>query len=766
MHKKLPVLVLKDMILFPGSEIRLELTSEELDLINLCSNEYDSNIMVVMPSNSLEEFIDEEELPSFGIASLIKMKINMPNGKTRVVIAGRDRAYIKSYDKKDIIIASIEKLHKENLSLNEELAYVRRLVERVDEYVSEVPYVSNTIINQMAGVSSLDELTDIIALYLPISHLRKLEYLKEEKASIRAKMILDDINNDLKILKLEQDIDAEVSQKIDESQVEFILKEKLKVIKDRLGESQGKETDIDKLKDKIKKLKAPKKIKDKLLTEIERYEELSVLSPESGMIRAYIEMLLDLPYQNATVDEKDLNKVKQALDETHFGLDDAKERIIEYLAVKENTESSRSPILCFVGPPGVGKTTLAKSIASALNRNFAKISVGGVNDEADIIGHRRTYIGSRPGLIINGMKKAGSINPVFIIDEIDKMTKDIKGDPASALLEVLDTELNQAFVDHYIEEEYDLSKVMFITTANYIEQVPNELRDRLEIINISSYTEYEKLEIAKTHLIPEQLKEHGLKSDDFKIDNKALMIIIRNYTKEAGVRELTRQIARIMRKFVKEKLLGEGKDKIKITEKDLKKYLGNVKYLYNGSLTKAEVGIINGLSYTPFGGDILQIEVTYYKGTGNLLLTGSLGDVLKESAKLAFSYIKSHAKDLDIKEDVLNKNDFHLHVPEGAVSKDGPSAGITIATALLSALLNKEVKSSIAMTGELSLRGKVLPVGGVKEKLIAAHRSGIKQILMPVENAKDLEEVPENIKDDLEIILVSDYKEVISELFG
>ena len=491
----------------------------------------------------------------------------------------------------------------------------------------------------------------------------------------------------------------------------------------------------------------------------------SSLSPEVGIIRNYIDWLINLPWDNFTKDETNLMKVKKYLDSTHSGLDKAKERIIEYLAVKQKTNNLKSPILCFVGPPGVGKTTLAKSIAKSIGRETTKISVGGINDEAEIVGHRRTYLGANPGLIIQGMKKAGTTNPVFIIDEIDKMTKDIKGDPASSLLEVLDPEQNNKFIDLFIEEEFDLSNVMFITTANYIEQIPNELRDRLEIIELYSYTEYEKLDIAKKHLIPKEITEHGLTSKNVRFTDDAILTIIRGYTKEAGVRELDRVIATIIRKIVKDIVMNNTKSNCIINNGNIKKYLGNKKYLDNNDKELLSAGVVNGLAYTPYGGDLLQVEVTYFSGTGNLVLTGSLGDVMKESATIALSYIKANAKTFKLDDKIFRENDFHIHVPEGAIPKEGPSAGVTLTTAILSSLLNKKVSSDVAMTGEVTLTGKVLPIGGLKEKSIAAFRSGIERVFIPKENEPDLEEIPKEIKNKIDFILVDDYIQIFKKVW-
>ncbi len=763
----LPVLLIRNMVLFPWSEIRLEFDSDnDKKVISLAESFYENNIVIVNPKDLLEIDPDISELPKIGVLASIKMKIDMPNGKTRIILSGINRVYVHAYTKDDNIFeAMVSDTEEDELDIKEELAYSRALNKHIEVYVKEVPYMSNSVLGQIAGITSISRLTDIIALFLPTTFERKKEYIEEVSSTSRVKMILDDINRDIEVMKLEEEIEREVTKKMDESQKEYVLREKIKAIKEELGDINDKDTDIDLLKDKIRKLNCPKKVREKLEYEISRYEMCSSLSPEVGIIRNYIDWLINLPWDNFTKDETNLVKVKKYLDSTHFGLDKAKERIIEYLAVKQKTNNLKSPILCFVGPPGVGKTTLAKSIAKSIGRETTKISVGGINDEAEIVGHRRTYLGANPGLIIQGMKKAGTTNPVFIIDEIDKMTKDIKGDPASSLLEVLDPEQNNKFIDLFIEEEFDLSNVMFITTANYIEQIPNELRDRLEIIELYSYTEYEKLDIAKKHLIPKEITEHGLTSKNVRFTDDAILTIIRGYTKEAGVRELDRVIATIIRKIVKDIVMNNTKSNCIINNGNIKKYLGNKKYLDNNDKELLSAGVVNGLAYTPYGGDLLQVEVTYFSGTGNLVLTGSLGDVMKESATIALSYIKANAKTFKLDDKIFRENDFHIHVPEGAIPKEGPSAGVTLTTAILSSLLNKKVSSNVAMTGEVTLTGKVLPIGGLKEKSIAAFRSGIERVFIPKENEPDLEEIPKEIKNKIDFILVDDYIQIFKKVW-
>lgn len=764
MKSNLPVLLLKNMVLFPYNEIRIEFDKEEdKKLLSLSESCYESSILIVNPKDSLETDPEIEELPNFGIVGKVKMKLDMPNGKTRIILLGEKRAKVYAYSKDDGIYEALySTVSEEELSVKEEMAYVRALNKHIDVYVREVPYMSNTILSQTAGISNIDKLTDVVVLYLPITLDRKLEYLKEASSTSRVKMILDDINKDIEILRLEQKIEASVAMGLEQSQKEFVLKEKIKAIREELGEEEQNETEI--LKDKINALDAPKKVKDKLLVELNKYSMSNYSSPETGMIRTYIDWLLNLPWNNYTEDRKDLKKVREILDSTHYGLENVKDRVIEYLAVKQNTNNLRSPIICLVGPPGVGKTTFAKNIAKSLNRKVTKISVGGINDEAEIIGHRRAYIGSAPGLIIQGMKKAGTTNPVFIIDEIDKMTKDIKGDPASSLLEVLDKEQNKYFVDHYIEEEFDLSNVMFIATANYLSQIPEELKDRLEIIEHSSYTEFEKLDIAKNYLIVNSLKEHGLKPHEVTFTDDAILTLIRNYTKESGVRELDRLISTILRKIVKRIVVDKDKKKYSIDSDDLEKYLGIKKYLYNDNKDTERIGIVNGMAYTIYGGDILPIETAMFKGKEELILTGSLGEVMQESAQIAFDYIKANSDKFGVNLDKLENKSIHIHVPEGAIQKEGPSAGVALTTALISLFTNRPISSRISMTGEITLTGRVLPIGGLKEKVIGAYRAMINKIYIPKENEKDLKDIPDNIKENIKFVLVNDYIDIYNDI--
>ena len=762
--EKLIVLIINDMVIFPNNEIRIEYDNTfDRQMINII-DKLDSELMLIV--NPLEENIDVDitNLPRYGTLGKLKFKMNVPNGKTRVVLEGLKRVEISNYSKEeDFYYANYKEfINTENKA---EKDYYNILVKTIEKYIDKVPYMSNAVITQLSKVNNLDELCDLVGSFLSLDYSKKKKYITIIDPIERCKQLIEDMNEDLKFLELEQKIEEQVEKELSETQKEFFLREKIKIMQQELGEVNSKDEEAVKLKQRCQKLKCGPKIKERIKREISRYEAINSNSPELGIVREYLDWMLNLPWNTQTKDNNDLAKVKTILDASHYALDDVKERILEYLAVKQNTNSLRSPILCLVGPPGVGKTSLALSIAKSLGRKTAKISVGGINDEAEIIGHRKTYVGANPGRIIQGIRKAGTSNPVFIIDEIDKMTKDIKGDPASSLLEVLDPEQNNKFSDHYIEEEFDLSKVLFIATANYIEQIPYELRDRLEIINVSSYTEYEKLDIAKRHLVPKELEEHGLTPLQVQITDEALLLLIRNYTKEAGVRELERIIATLFRKIVKKILLEKDMPFYNINEAIVEEFLGKKKYIYTEKSEQNEVGVVNGMAYTVFGGDILPIEATLYKGKGELILTGSLGDVMQESCHIALSYIKANMQKFGLNEKVFSENDIHIHVPEGAVNKDGPSAGITITTALVSLLTNNSVDKNIAMTGEITLRGRVLAIGGLKEKIIGAHRAGIKKIIIPTENEKDLDEIPDDVKNNIKFVFVKNYQDVYNELF-
>ncbi len=765
MDEKLVVLIVNDMVIFPNSEVRIEFDNNyDKQMVELVDKIEDNLMLIVNPIE--EDNLDITTCPKYGTLGRLKLKMNVPNGKTRIIIEGLDRVEISSYEEEEKFFKANYKIIEYNEDTEEETSYYKLLVKSLEKYISKVPYMGNAILSQLNGIDTLSDLCDLIVNFLPLSYKEKKKYITTIDAIERAKYLIEDMNRDMKFAELEQKIEKEVEKELSDSQKEYYLREKIRLMQEELGDVNSKDSEVEKYRKKLDRLKCNSKIKNKIKREIDRYNNLNSNSPELGMIREYIEWMTSLPWNVYTKDTKNLPKVKETLDKSHYGLEDVKERIIEYLAVKENTNNLRSPIICLVGPPGVGKTSLALSIAKSLNRKTAKISVGGINDEAEIVGHRRTYIGAIPGRIIQGIRKAGTSNPVFIIDEIDKMTKDIKGDPASALLEVLDPEQNNKFYDLYIEEEFDLSQVMFIATANYIEQIPYELRDRLEIIDISSYTEYEKLDIAKNHLIPKEMEEHGLTSLQVQISDEAIMYLIRNYTKEAGVRELQRVIANLLRKIVKNLLLNENELFYNIDNNEIEKYLGKPKFSFTESLGESQIGVVNGMAYTIFGGDILPIEANLFKGKGSLILTGSLGDVMQESCHIALDYIKSNMDLFKIDSKIFEKNDIHIHVPEGAVNKDGPSAGVTITTTLISLFTNKKVSADVAMTGEITLRGRVLPIGGLKEKVIGAHRANIKKVFIPKENERDLDEIPENIKNDIKFIIVKDYLEIYKELFG
>ena len=760
---KLLVLIINDMVIFPNNEVRVEYDNVyDKQMIDIVDKIDDNLMLIVNPID--EDNVDVTSFPKYGVLGRLKLKMNVPNGKTRIVIEGIERVEISAYEEDEQFYRANYK-EIDTVENEESQRYFSVLVKHLENYIAKVPYMGNAILSQLSGIDTLTDLCDLIVSFLPIKYVDKKKYITTIDSIQRAKYLIEDMNRDLKFVELEQKIEAEVEKELNDTQKEYFLREKIKLMQKELGEGNNKDNEIERLTKKVAKMKCPSKVKEKIKRELDRYEGISSNSPEVGMVREYLDWMINLPWNNYTKDTDDLVKVKKILDSSHYGLEEVKDRILEYLAVKQNTNNLRSPIICLVGPPGVGKTSLALSIAKSLNRSSAKISVGGINDEAELVGHRRTYIGANPGRIIQGIRRAGTTNPVFIIDEIDKMTKDIKGDPASSLLEVLDPEQNNKFSDHYIEEDFDLSKVMFIATANYFEQIPYELRDRLEIINISSYTEYEKLDIAKNHLIPKELEEHGLTTLQVSISDESIMTLIRNYTKESGVRELERVIATLFRKIVKKILLSKDGMFYEIDNKMIEEFLGKKKYLYIETTDNDEVGVVNGMAYTVFGGDILPIEVTSFKGKGKLTLTGSLGEVMQESCHIALDFIKSNIKKFNIDEKLIEDMDIHRHVPEGAVNKDGPSAGVTITTALISLLTEKKVDKNIAMTGEITLRGRVLGIGGLKEKVIGAHRAGIRKVFIPIENEKDLDEIPEDIRNDIKFIAVKNYMDIYKNIF-
>lgn len=760
--EQLPVIILKGIILLPNNEIKLEFDTEiSKNIIDIAETLHDNKILIVSREDPLEESIDLETLPNIGVISKISHKMELPNGKTRLIITGVKRVYVNEYlnSESDILKSVITDIEEEKLDKKEEEALIKKLIKEVEYYIKAIPYASNSILSIISDINDLNVMTDVIVPYLDINQKRMLEYLNLTSTKERVELIIKDINNEIQTFKIEKELDNKVKKEMDETQRKFILKEKIKEIKKQLGDTTTKENEINKIKEKIENINLDDHIRIKIEEELNRYESLTDSSPEASVVRNYIEWLINIPWGVYTEDNKDLKNIEEKLNKSHSGLKDLKERFIEYIAVRGKTNNLRSPIICLVGPPGVGKTSFVFSLAKALDRNFVKISVGGINDEAEIIGHRRTYLGAIPGKIISSLKKAKSMNPVFLIDEIDKMTKDHKGDPASALLEVLDPEQNKYFTDSYMDIEVDLSNIMFITTANSIEDIPIPLRDRLEIIEVSGYTEFEKLEIARNYLLPRICNEHGLDSNNVEIEDELLLKIIREYTKESGVRDLERVISKLIRKIVTSLLKKKiSVSKLIIDEKSFIKYLGNPPFENNFD-KKLEIGVVNGLAYTPYGGDTLKIEVNYYKGKGQLQLTGSLGEVMEESCKIALSYIKANYKKFGIDYKIFKENDIHIHVPEGAVKKDGPSAGIAITTAIISTLINARVDEHLAMTGEITLRGKILKIGGLKEKSIGALRNGINKIIIPRDNFKDLEKLPKEVTENIKFIPVDNYME-------
>ena len=763
---KIIVFLSNEIILFPNSEVRFETDSfDDKEVFSLIEEDSSSRLLVVNPYNTTASFPDITELPRIATLAEVRMKIDVPNGKTRITLFGIERVEVEEYfNDNTFYFANYKEIEK--VIIEDDDTYKNLLIKSVERYINKIPYVSNSIMGQLHLINELDDLTDIVTSFLPFSIDKKKKYILELNPINRVKMIIEDMNEDIKFIELEEKIEEKVTKEIDKNQKEYYLREKLNVIQQELGDTNNKDNEISRINKKYSTLNCSREVKSRIKREIKRYQSTSSSSPESGIIRDYLEWMISLPWNKLTRDESDLKKVDASLNSTHFGLEKVKTRILEYLAVKQNTNNLRSPIICLVGPPGVGKTSLALSIAKALNRKWAKISVGGINDEAEIVGHRRTYVGALPGRIIQGMRKAGSSNPVFIIDEVDKLRKDMKGDPASSLLEVLDPEQNNRFSDHYIEEEFDLSKVMFVLTANYIEQIPYELQDRLEIIEVPSYTEIEKLYIARDYLLPRELNEHGLTQIQVQFSDEALITIINNYTKEAGVRELQRVIQSILRKLVKKLLIDNTVASYFVTKDMVISLLGKSKYEYEHIDSIDRVGVVNGMAYTPYGGDILPIEATSYNGEGKLLLTGSLGDVMRESAQIALSYVKTNSLKFNIVNLDFEKKDIHIHVPDGAIKKDGPSAGVALVTTLISLFSSKSVPSDIAMTGEITLRGKVLPIGGLREKVIGAKRAGVKKVFVPQKNENDINELDEELKEGLEFIFVDDYKEIYDNIWS
>ncbi|AZK44139.1 endopeptidase La [Erysipelothrix piscisicarius] len=758
-----PVVATRGVIVFPEQEIMIEVgRHKSMNAIDEAEKFFNGQVVLVSQKDILVDDPRQDELFEYG--SLVNIKaVKRKQGFLRVTFTGLKRVKIDTLnDDGRMLFGAVTSLDDIIGEENEEMALVRRITNEIEQVSVQNITIPTEIVNQLTMGVSASQLSDQFSQYFPLQLERKQELLEELSVNERLLMIIEEIQREHTLAQIENTINEKVKDRVEENQREYYLREKMRAIREELGDVSDIGEDSDEFREMIENNPYPEYVKEKAMEELRRYEMLPQASGESGVIRSYLEWLLKTPWWQQTEDIKDLNLVREQLDDDHFGLDKVKDRIMEYLAVKEMTGNLEAPIICLVGPPGVGKTSLAKSIADSLGREFVKASVGGVRDEAEIRGHRRTYLGSLPGRIIQGMKKAGVVNPVFLIDEIDKMASDYKGDPSSAMLEVLDPEQNKMFSDNYLEEPYDLSNVMFVATANYLGDIPEALRDRLEIIQLSSYTEEEKLNIAKEHLIPKQLESNGLKKSQFRMSDAQLRYVIRHYTREAGVRQLERVIASLCRKTVLA-ILKDGKKTITINKDLITEWLGQIIFEYGQKEKKDQVGVVTGLAYTQFGGDVLSIEVTTYEGKGRLVVTGQLGDVMKESAEIAMGYVKSHARSLNIAPDFFEKHDVQVHVPEGAVPKDGPSAGVTFTTALISALTENKVRANLAMTGEITLRGNVLPIGGLKEKSLAAHRVGINRIVIPKLNEKDLAEVPDVVKESVTFIPCETIDEVLKE---
>ena len=754
-----PIICTRGAIIFPGQDMSLDVGRRaSVDVVNFSLN---MNLDVILVSQKNIDIDEPKKNDLYEIGTICHIRASRKrDDHLKVVFVGEDRCrLIEIYEIDGIKYASVEVLSdvvEDDLALEVLKTKVKKEYSLFEQKNGRAPLrAPENMSNQY-----ISELVDGFAQANIFNSGEKQKFLEEYHLEKRLEMFLTYISLEKKKEEIEKEINLRVKDSVESSQKDYYLRERIKAIKEELGDGQG--ADVEKLKEEFSKDRYPENIKAKANEEIRRLDMTSTASGEYGMIRTYLDWLISIPWTEKSVDETDLTKVKEVLDEDHYGLEKIKTRILEYLAVKELSHSLKSPIICLVGPPGVGKTSLAKSIARALNRNFVKMSLGGVRDEAEIRGHRRTYLGSYPGRIIQGMKKAGTTNPVFLIDEIDKMGADYKGDPSSAMLEVLDPEQNSMFQDHYLEETYDLSDVMFIATANYLENIPAPLLDRLEIINLSSYTELEKLNICKDHLIPKVLKKDGLKPSQFSISDEMITHVIRHYTRESGVRELERMMETLARKATLE-IYTKSKRSIKVTKKLVQEWLGHEKFEYGTKEKKNQVGVVTGLAYTAFGGDILQIEVNYFEGKGKLIITGQLGDVMKESAEIALDYVKSNAKKFGIDVKFFETHDIHIHVPEGAVPKDGPSAGVTLTTACVSALTNKAVDANCAMTGEVTLRGNVLPIGGLREKSIAANRSGITKVFIPKGNVKDIDELPDIVKENITFMPVDKVDTILKE---
>lgn len=759
---KLPFIPLRGIVVFPDLLSHADLGRKK-SLAALDAAMEGNRYIIV--SSQLDPDLEEAGVDDvYEIGTLVKVDqlLRLPGGLVRVMLDGAARVRIQGFSEKEkyVEVAAV-KVYDSHTDEKTEEALRRANVEKFVQWANNLRN-SDELETRAREIQVPGTLADFIAMRLPISHVARQQILETANVTERLEEVRHLIDSEIEIAKLEMSLNREVREKMDKQQKEYYLREKIKVIHRELGDKIDRDTEVKELRAKVKKMKLPKKIEEPVLKEISRLEGMPSMMAETAIVRTYLDWVLALPWKKETRDRLDLAEARKVLDTDHYGLDKVKERIIEYLAVKQLTNSLKGPILCLVGPPGTGKTSIARSIAKAMNRKYIRVSLGGVRDEADIRGHRRTYIGALPGRIIAGIKQAGVKNPVFLLDEVDKLASDLRGDPAAALLEVLDPEQNNTFVDHFLDLPFDLSKVFWITTANVITDIPYALRDRMEIIEFSSYTEEEKVAIAQKYLVPKQIAENGLKSTQAKFSPAVLHHIISGYTREAGVRSLEKTIGAVCRKVGKSILLQE-KPQLTVSVKNLETMLGPVRFLPEEAHKQDCIGRVTGMAWTQVGGVILETEAVAVKGKGRLLLTGKLGDVMKESAQAGVTYIRSRAETLGIDEEFYTTRDLHIHLPEGAIPKDGPSAGITMATALASALSGKPVRHDVAMTGEITLRGDVLPVGGIKEKVIAAHNAGIKKILLPHDNKRDMKDVPETVKKDVTFVFVRSMDEVLAE---
>lgn len=761
----MPLLALRGIIVFPGMTVNLDVGRDKsINAVN-AAMQLDKKILLVTQRDAETADPKREELYNYGVVAEIKQLLKLPSGAIRILIQGLERAELTS-----LIDAPFKDTYLEGFAMpvasiepeeNSETEAMRRvLLQSFEKWLVTGKKVTTEVMLNFKNITTAGEIADIIAGYLTISIDEKEELLELADVKERMHKLHTFLCKELEIAELEKNITQEVRKQIEKNQREYYLREQIKVINKELGEGDERQAEVDEYKKQMEGRDLPPEVADKINKELDRLYKMPPMMAESGVIRNYVETLLALPWGIYGKDNFDLKHAEKVLNKDHYGLEKVKERILEYLAVRALTKSGKGPILCLVGPPGVGKTSLAQSVARAIDRKFTRMSLGGVHDEAEIRGHRRTYIGAMPGRIIHGMQTCGVMNPVFLLDEVDKMSSDFRGDPASALLEVLDPEQNNTFSDHYVEIPFDLSQVFWIVTANTVETIPPALLDRMEVVQLSSYTEDEKVKIAELHLLPKERQNNGLTAKTLSITEDALRMIIRGYTREAGVRNLERKIAALCRKTALRIVNGEAKS-AKVTAKNLHKYLGKVIYLEDDVSLEAAAGICTGLAWTRVGGELLKVEVVACKGKGHLALTGQLGDVMKESAQAGYTYIRSRADELGLAKDFYETTDIHIHLPEGAIPKDGPSAGITMATAMISALTGRKVKKNLAMTGEITLSGRVLPVGGIKEKFLAAHRYGVKTIIMPAKNEQDLEELPANVRAKMHFIPVKHMDEVL-----